>query len=159
MGGLSNKERCRHESPARRAAHCWSVCAVRLAPNFFLQEFTRSSAAAEIGVHNSPPPEVLPRLHYVALWLQQLRDELGEPVIVSSGYRSSEVNEAVGGSPSSDHLTGLAADFYCPHRSAAEVYRIIQALPWAHYDQLILYPGHVHVGLGAPMRGQAWRQA
>lgn len=128
-----------------------------LAPNFALVELIRSETADRLGLDNSPPAEVLPRLHYVALWLQQLRDELGEPVIVSSGYRSSEVNEAVGGSPSSDHLTGLAADFYCPHRSAAEVYRIIQTLPWAHYDQLILYPGHVHVGLGAPMRGMAWR--
>src|SRR5690625_7736107 len=109
MGGLSNKERCRHESPARRAAHCWSVCAVRLAPNFFLQAFTRSSAAAEIGVHNSPPPEVLPRRHYVALWLQQQRAEQGERGLVSSRYRSREVNEAGGGSPSSEHLTGTAA--------------------------------------------------
>jgi hypothetical protein len=84
-----------------------TALARRLSPHFTLGELTKTQIRAD----NTPPPEVIERLillcHAV---LERVRDEFG-PVIVNSGYRSPEVNRAVGGSRTSDHMTGEAADF------------------------------------------------
>lgn len=127
---------------------------MRLAPNFTLQEFTRSSAAAEIGVHNDPTATALRNLHYLALWLQQLRDRLRQPILITSGYRTERVNSHVGGSPTSDHMSGLAADIRVPGVPLGVVVGAIRSAPFLMFDQLILYPGHLHVGLGIRRRGE-----
>lgn len=130
---------------------------MRLAPNFTLQEFTRSSAAAEIGVHNDPTATALQNLHYLALWLQSLRDILCEPIVITSGYRTERVNSHVGGSPTSDHMSGLAADIRVPGAEPDMIAEIIQSIPHLMFDQLIIYPTHLHVGLGSRRRGQVSR--
>ena len=60
---------------------------------------------------NMPPRDAQAALQaLVSNVLQPLRDMLGMPVVVTSGYRSPEVNKAVGGAPGSQHLRGQAAD-------------------------------------------------
>jgi hypothetical protein len=92
----------------------------RLAPNFILAELVASSKAQTLGIDNTPPPAVLPRLRETAEMLQRVRDFLskllGRPVgiIVPSAYRCAQLNTAVGGVTSSDHLTGEAADVIAP---------------------------------------------
>ena len=87
---------------------------MQLTPHFTLAELTRSSVAQARGLSNEPPPELLPRLILTAEMLERIRATLGVPVSVTSGYRSPQVNIAVGGATSSDHTQGHAADIVAP---------------------------------------------
>lgn len=87
---------------------------MKLTPHFTLAELTASNTAKRLGLDNTPPPEVLPRLVLVAEMLERIRAHLGAPVIVTSGYRGQAVNRAVGGVTSSDHTQGHAADIVVP---------------------------------------------
>ena len=87
---------------------------MQLTKHFDLAELTRSSVAQARGLSNEPPPELLPRLILTAEMLERIRSTLDTPVIVTSGYRSPQVNIAVGGATSSDHTQGHAADIVAP---------------------------------------------
>lgn len=86
---------------------------VLLAPNFTLGEFVRSAKAQQLGIDNTPPPEVVLELQATAQVLQRVRDFLGHAVNITSGYRCGALNSAVG-SRAKDHTTGHAADIVCP---------------------------------------------
>ena len=78
---------------------------------FTWDELTRSSAATKLGITNKPGPEHRINLRMLVYQcLDPLREHLGRPVRVTSGYRCHEVNDAVGGSVRSFHTRGLAAD-------------------------------------------------
>ena len=91
-----------------------------LAPSFRLDEFERSEVAARRGWDNSLPVELLSNALRTASMLQGIRDFLSAvagrdvPILITSGYRSPRVNAAVRGSPGSDHLQGMAADWVAP---------------------------------------------
>ena len=88
---------------------------MRLSSNFTLAELTVSETAARRGIDNTPDNTTIENLRRLAAALQQVRSLLGnKAILVSSGYRSPEVNVAVGGSKNSDHCKGLAADFISP---------------------------------------------
>lgn len=86
----------------------------RLTLNFTLEELTRSEIALRRGLDNTPPPSVIRRLERTAQGLELIRAHLGCRMYVSSGYRSADVNAAVGGSSTSQHLRGEAADWVAP---------------------------------------------
>lgn len=78
--------------------------------NFTFKELTKTNT----GLDNTPDDmNVVKNLVRLAEFLQSIRNELHLPVIVTSGYRSKEVNERVGGVSSSYHVKGLAADIKC----------------------------------------------
>jgi zinc D-Ala-D-Ala carboxypeptidase len=80
---------------------------MKLSPNFSLQELTKTNVRQ---FDNTPSQEVIANLQALAEnILQPIRDKFGS-VTVTSGYRSPEVNTAVGGSKTSDHCFGYAAD-------------------------------------------------
>lgn len=84
---------------------------MKLSKNFSLSEFTKSATAAARGIDNTPTPEVIKALQaLVENVLQPIRDRFGS-VTISSGYRSPQLNTAIGGSKTSDHCFGYAADF------------------------------------------------
>ena len=87
---------------------------MQLTPHFSLAELTASSTARRLGLDNTPPPELMPRLVLTAEMLERIRSTLGAPIVVTSGYRSQAVNRAVGGVTSSDHTQGHAADIVAP---------------------------------------------
>ena len=87
---------------------------MKLSPHFDLAELTASRKAAELHLDNTPPPELLPRMVLLAELLERIRQRLGVPVTVTSGYRSPPLNRAVGGVTSSDHTQGHAADIVAP---------------------------------------------
>lgn len=87
---------------------------VKLTEHFTLDEFTRSSTALRRGIINNPTPEIAQRLLITATGMEQIRALLGAPVIINSGYRSPELNAVIGGSSTSQHSKGEAADFVAP---------------------------------------------
>lgn len=87
---------------------------MKLSQHFTLAELTASSKARQLGLDNTPPPEILPRLVLTAEMLERIRSTLGVPITVTSGYRGRQLNAAVGGVTSSDHTQGHAADIVAP---------------------------------------------
>ena len=72
--------------------------------------------------------------------LQPARDELGDTIIITSGYRSPEVNKAVGGVENSQHTRGQAADII-----AKDMKKLRNILEAKEFDQLIIYKNFIHV--------------
>jgi len=84
---------------------------MNLSANFTLKELTKSDTATRLGLDNTPDDEALENLKTLCeKVLQPVRDHFGKSVTVNSGYRSPESNAAVGGSKTSDHCKGQAAD-------------------------------------------------
>lgn len=78
---------------------------------FTIEELTRSATATTRGIDNTPTPEIKANLErLVDKVLDGLREIYGKPITVNSGYRCPELNKAVGGSKTSDHMNGFAAD-------------------------------------------------
>ena len=84
---------------------------MNLSANFTLKELTKSDTATRLGLDNTPDDEALENLKTLCeMVLQPVREHFGKSVTVNSGYRSPESNAAVGGSKTSDHCKGQAAD-------------------------------------------------
>ena len=87
----------------------------KLSANFSVSELTRSQTATRKGIDNSPNDEQLANLKAMCEnVLQPIRDYFGKPVRISSGLRVPELNAAIGGSTTSDHCKGMAADIEIP---------------------------------------------
>lgn len=117
---------------------------------FSLAELTRSNKALELGVKNEPGPVEAANLERLMAVMDIIRERLGAPIIVSSGYRSLPINRAVGSKDTSAHLRGLAIDFTAP--KAGTPLAVCRAIaPWVRelgIDQLINENGRwVHLGL------------
>lgn len=126
---------------------------MKLTPHFTLEELIRSDTAVRRGLTNEPPVEVVEQLQVTALRLEEVRELLGVPLIIHSGYRSKEVNQAVGGSRNSQHCRGEAVDFTAPaYGSPKAICQAIEAsdIP---FDQLIEEGNWVHISFrGDPRR-------
>lgn len=136
---------------------------MQLSPHFHLSEFTRSQTATRRRIGNSPGAREIVALRLLCeRVLEPVRLHFGGPVVISSGYRSPALNRAIGGSKTSQHSKGEAADFEIPGRSNHQVCQ------WIHhnleYDQLILEfytpgqpnSGWVHASYSAArLRGQS----
>ena len=91
---------------------------MKLSKNFTYEELCHSGVAERKGLRNRPKTKeeervVIENLRALCIEvLQPLRDYLGKPVVISSGYRSEEVNRMVGGVKGSQHLKGEAADIH-----------------------------------------------
>ena len=127
---------------------------MQLSPNFSLDDLVYSETAEQNGIDNTPPPEIVENLKRLAAGLEAVRALLGGPLEISSGYRCAALNQAVGGSSTSQHLHGLAVDFACPaFGSPLEIARAIQR-SGLEFDQCILEYGRwVHLSFSdAPRR-------
>ena len=127
-----------------------------LSPNFALSEFTESQTAARLGLDNDPPAELYETLKATARCMEDVRDLLGgKPVLVSSAYRSPEVNKAIGGSANSQHMRGEAVDFTCPKfGNPRSIVEHISKSPLL-WDQLILeFDRWVHISFSSRNRRQ-----
>ena len=108
---------------------------MRLSKNFTLKEFTKSMTATRLGIDNTPQDEHL--VSAVALFencVQKIREHWGITRI-SSGYRSPALNEAIGGSTTSQHSKGQAVDFECDGTDNLEVAKWIRDN--LDFDQMI----------------------
>lgn len=122
---------------------------MKISQYFTLDELVRSPTAAERGIDNTPGPEALANLQRLSRFLDAVRTLLGKPVLISSAYRSPALNKAVGGSNTSAHLSGLAADIKVAGMTPAELARRIVDSD-LEFDQVILeFDRWVHVGLAS----------
>lgn len=115
---------------------------MKLSSNFDLKEFASADGTA-------PTDKVLKNLTELAKNLEALRKHLGQPIKITSGYRSKEHNKKIGGALNSMHITGMAADIQVEGVKPIELAKAIELLikngkmkegglgiysTWIHYD-------------------------
>ena len=84
---------------------------IKLSKNFSLDELVTSPTATRLKIDNTPNDTVVKNLKELAIKvLQPIRDKYGSSIVVSSGYRSTKLNKTIGGSETSQHCVGQAAD-------------------------------------------------
>lgn len=122
---------------------------------FSKHEFERSQTADRLRIDNSLTPSATSNLQYlVDKVLQPLRQSLMQPIRITSGFRCPELNIAIRGSSTSQHMKGEAADIKVAGYSAEELanHIVYSGVP---FDQLIWYDvqrgGHVHIALSKPV--------
>jgi len=136
---------------------------MKLSKHFELWEFEQSQTATRLKIYNGANPDAINNLKRLCRLLEKIRTLVGKPIIISSGFRSPQLNRAVGGAVNSQHQYGLAADFNVPGYSIAEVIYIIKE-SGLKYDQLINVfgstgNGWVHISIPAidkPYRMQSF---
>lgn len=105
-----------------------------MTPHFTLAELTYTDHRQ---FDNTPNEKELANLKRLALFLEAVKDALdGRPIIINSGFRSKQVNDAVGSKDTSQHRLGCAVDIRVPGLTPDQVVRAVIAanLP---YDQII----------------------
>ncbi len=109
---------------------------MKLSKNFTLREFTYSATAERLGIDNTPTAaQVLNIINLCRKVVQPLCDKFG-PLLINSGYRSEELNEAVHGLGQSQHLTGCAVDIHLKDvETGREYYNYI--LKHCPFDQML----------------------
>jgi hypothetical protein len=86
---------------------------VLVTKDFYLSEFIVSDTAARLGIDNTPNASVLATLCNVLIpGMQAVRDLLGAPVLIKSGYRCPALNQAVRGAHNSQHMDGHACELW-----------------------------------------------
>lgn len=98
---------------------------------FTLEEFTRSSTAKRLKIENTPSDEEIRNIQYgVQMVLDPLRRIIRSPIIITSGFRCSALNRAVGGVANSWHTKGNAADIRISNEQEAKaIFQALQTLP------------------------------
>lgn len=120
---------------------------INLSKHFTLEEMIFSQTAARKGINNQPSEAIIENLKIVASILEEIRTLVNRPIQITSGYRSVELNEMIGGASNSKHIYGYAADIYVPKIAPARLAKII-ADSDIRFDQLILeYDRWVHIGM------------
>ena len=139
---------------------------IQFTPHFELREFVVSQTARDHGLDNTPPAEAVENLRALCVHtLEPLREALGLPIVITSGYRTRELNRLlVCHSNKSQHMSGKAADFHVaepkdlnlepgtlnpakPTRRELLIraFRLIITDDSIAFDQCIIYPSFIHV--------------
>jgi len=133
---------------------------MQLSKHFTLAEMLESQTARRYNITEqfNPPKEVIDNLKALCEnILEPLREAIGVPLQISSGYRSPKTNAKVGGVPTSQHQKGQAADIQCPMLGNKILFDKIRELKLP-FDQLIheygtpAEPAWVHVSYGPKKR-------
>ncbi len=130
---------------------------MNLSNSFSLEQLVFSETAVRRDLDNTPNSEQIQNLTELAQVLERVQEFLGHPITVISAYRSLKVNTAVGGSPTSDHMEGLAGDIVCPaFGTPIEVCEAVKRsrIP---FDQTIYeYKKWCHLGIGHRLRSETF---
>lgn len=130
---------------------------IRLSKHFTLEELVRSRKAQARGIKNEPPAEAVEGLKLLVQHiLEPLRLAWGQPIFVTSGYRSPALNRAVGGARNSQHRLGQAADIVADITLLNyDLGRLIIQLSLP-FDQLIFEDCYVEYVAGRPQHRCRW---
>lgn len=124
---------------------------MKLSANFTLSEMIKSDTAVSLRIDNRPTSEVITALTLLCInVLQPLRDKIGKPIRVSSGYRSRALNRAIkGAAQNSQHQKGEAADISVDGMSTDDLFQYILKSGIV-YDQVIQeFDRWVHISFSA----------
>jgi uncharacterized protein YcbK (DUF882 family) len=113
---------------------------MQLTKNFDLAEFACKDGTPV-------PKALLPNIQLLAANLQVLREYLGEPIHINSGYRTPTYNAKVGGKPNSYHMKAMAGDLTTKSKTPKQLAAIIEKLiaeKKMRQGGLGIYPGFVH---------------
>lgn len=114
--------------------------------NFTISEFLKSDTASRFGIDNKPHNnEVLDNILLLIInVMQPLRNYVGKPIIITSGYRSIGLNAKVGGVSNSQHLKGQACDFVIQGMTINEAIKAVKNSGIV-FDQCINEGAWVHI--------------
>ena len=105
--------------------------------NFTISELTHSDTAKQYGINNTPDLKATDNLlRLIVKVLQPLRDKLGKPMVITSGFRCAKLNTLVGGVANSQHTTGQAVDFVVNGMDVHTLFEFVRN-SGIMYDQLI----------------------
>lgn len=122
---------------------------MQLTPHFSLAELTVTNQK----IDNTPSKEVIEVLRTTAFYMEKVREILGNvPITINSGYRSPDVNRAVGGTSNSSHTYGYAVDFTAYGHTPLTISNILSKSN-LKFDQLIYEKTWVHISFDPRMRG------
>jgi putative chitinase len=122
---------------------------MQLTPHFSLAELTTTNTK----IDNTPSKEVIEVLRTTAFYMEKVREILGNVAItINSGYRSPDVNRAVGGTSNSSHTYGYAVDFTAYGHTPLTISNILSKSN-LKFDQLIYEKTWVHISFDPRMRG------
>lgn len=136
---------------------------MKISDNFDLEEFVNSPTAQKYNIDNTPDEQVKNNIiQLVTNILQPIREEWGKPLMVNSGYRCQALNNKVGGSKTSQHLTGDAADITTGNASDnKKLFHIIVDMCQQNkvtYGQLIDEYGYKWLHISNPIPGRKSNQ-
>lgn len=123
--------------------------------HFKYSELNHSGYAAQHKIRNVAEGEAKRNQEWLAIVLEIIRHRFDVPMMITSGFRSAEVNKAVGGSPTSAHVHGSAADVVftdvaknklAQRQRAIEIAKYLDSIGLL-YDQIIWYPSWIHIGM------------
>lgn len=125
---------------------------MNISQNFTLEELLRSETASRKNVSEQWTPSDAVKDNLKKLCdnvLEPLRSFVGKPLIITSGYRCKRVNKLVGGSPTSQHTEGKAADFHVSVMTVESLFKFIINLD-LEFDQIIQeFDAWVHISFNA----------
>lgn len=133
------------------------IATTQLSPHFALREFLYSETAERRGLAIIPDEDIVANLRRLCTdLLEPIRVQIGMPLVINSGYRPLWLNELIGGSKTSAHRFGCAADIRVVGMTPLQFCRWIVARPFV-FDQCIYEGTWTHLGIrwdDAPPRGQ-----
>lgn len=121
-----------------------------LSEHFALGEFLQSQEAIRAGLQIEPTPQAIENLIRLCTDVLEPIRAVAGPITISSGYRPQWLNDRVGGSSKSQHMTGCAADIHSAQHSPIELAQLIRNMKLRPLNQCILeFPpsGWVHVSV------------
>ena len=133
---------------------------MNITQHFSLEEVHKSDTAAKLGIDNSVPLGLMDNVKRMCEKLEEVRSLFGKPIIISSFYRSPELNAKVGGSKTSAHMDGLACDFLVSGKFPHTVFDAIKDSNMV-FDQVILESsssGSIWIHLGIEKEGSQPRR-
>lgn len=102
---------------------------MKLSKNFTYEELIASTTASNKGINNTPTEDQVAQLKLLCeKVLQPIRDRYNHPIIITSGFRCKALNKAVGGSNTSQHMMGQAADIKCTATTKAYLFNLILSM-------------------------------
>ena len=121
---------------------------MKLSKNFTLEELTLSQTAVRRGLKNQPTADEIKYLERLCKEiLQPLRDRVKKPIRISSGFRSNSVNKLIGGSHTSQHCKGQAADLTITGMPVDDVCNLIIDLCLPYHQLISEFDSWVHVSI------------
>lgn len=130
----------------------------QLSDNFSLQELTLSETAVRRGIPNEPSEAVIANLKLLCEHiLEPLRLLVGKPILITSGYRSPMLNQAIGGARNSQHCTGNAVDFHINGYTVEQLYQFVKKSVLPYSQTIQEFNRWVHVSYDGSVRHESLR--